>query len=260
MKTQKIIGIFGDSFASLRPESLHNIEQGILPWPMHLSNLLNLNVITFAKSATGLWWSYEKFLQNYKKCSNVVFCYTDYNRWHTIQNPINSNEVLGLSHINTKQDLLHVSDDIYHIAELLLNVRPYLFNESFNIFVFQNIFNSVNKICRENDIKLVNLLSFDNFDNEPLIIDITNSYGSCLGNLAEVGRKELYYNDNEVTKQVQTWNESNPDLRFCHINPHNNNILAVLVKEALENHIPYKNIITDNRLSYDSKHLEYLIK
>jgi hypothetical protein len=227
---------------------------------MHLSNLLNSNVISFAESATGLWWSYEKFLKNYKKCSNVVFCYTHHTRWNTIQNPINPNKVLGLSHVTSKQDLLHVSDDYKHIAELLLNVRPYIFNESFNIFVFQNIFDSVNKICRENNIKLVNLLPFQSIDDAPLTIDITNSYGSCLCNLIEVSTKELYYNDNAVTKQVQTWNESNPDMRFCHINPHNNNILAVLIKEALENHIPYKNIITDTRLSYDSKHLEYLIK
>ena len=100
------IGIFGDSYADINCPDINCHDADSKPWPEIIETMMGAEAEFHAQSSTSMWYSYQKFLKNYKKFDNIVFCYTDYNRWQSITDP----ELVGLSFIKVKTSDLKSSD------------------------------------------------------------------------------------------------------------------------------------------------------
>jgi hypothetical protein len=248
------LGIFGDSYADINPREYRDEDANRLPWPIHLAKLLDTELHAYSLSGTSLWWSYKNFLKYYKDLDIIVFVYTEYNRWNTIgSNNIDYVQMASLISDNRLPFVTAGLDDRKEVGELLLKVRPHIFDEEFNLFTYQNIFNSINFKCGIEKKKIVNILAFDGIYSEAPI-DLFNRKGPVLQGLAKVGFNEIYNND-VFEKLISTTG----DKRFCHTNPHNNFIFATIIKECLDmGGIDIKTIYEDDRFSYDPEHLKYI--
>lgn len=258
-----MIGIYGDSFTDLNPKEFIDREQGRMPWLMHLSDILGDQMETHGFAATSIWWSYQRFLKSYTRYSTIVFGYSNYNRWHSInyrQYGTGDPDFVGpLSHVFHADQLNLVQDKFKPLALQLVRVHPYLYDDDFNLFVYQTIFDSVNSLCGEAGIKLVNLMPFENTGQHPeLQISIDRRAGACLTNLLSVSGLEYYNKDQAVFAQVNQMNRA-ADRRFCHINPYNNRALAEIIAESLDRKQSHINLVKSRKWSYDPVHLKYLI-
>jgi len=246
------LAVFGDSFADLNPTELIDEKINRFPWPHHLSNLLNAELTCFARAGTSTWWSYQKFLENFKNFDTIVFCYSEYNRWHTLADGFQA-----LAGLIDADRLEHHEPKLQEIGRYLLKVRPILDDEKFNRFIYQNIFNDINLQCKKHNKKLINMMTFEHiWGAKDIIIDVSESHGSVITGMGEISYLEFFYGSN-FTKVYR----NKPDRRHCHMNPHNNIVIANIIKEILDSsssHILEK-IFLDKRLSFDEKHLEYLI-
>jgi len=244
------LGIFGDSFADLNPADLTDKTINRIPWPCHLSNLLNAELTCFAKASTSTWWSYQKFLENFENFDTIIFCYSEYNRWHTLADGFQS--LAGLIY---EDRLEHHEPHLREMGSYLLKVRPILDDEKFNKFIYQNIFNDINLQCKKHNKKLVNILTFDHiWGNQDIVINVSGSYGPVITGMAEISFLEFHYGPN-----FHKIYRNKPDRRHCHMNPNNNFVIANIIKETLEGSNTLQKLFEDTRLSFDEKHLEYLI-
>ena len=251
------LGIFGDSFADLGFRGRIDISAGRVPWPIQLEMLLNKKAIHTGRSATSSWFAYKNFLNEYKNIDIAVFCYSFNHRWYNINT---DSDVAPIYNVISPDQLSVVHPDFKSLAKKLVDVHPDLYDPQLDIFVAQHIFNSVNDICREQNIKLVNILTFEEVQDEPLTIDISNNAGTVLTNLSDISGNEDK-NFIATSKEIELYRQDlfSCDKRFCHINPHNNTVLAHIIKDCLENDVRYKNLVHDDRFSYDIDHLRYVI-
>lgn len=206
-----MIKIFGDSFAT---------SNGKNGWPDQVGKLLNTDIINYARAGTSTWWSYQKFLQNYKKFDKIIFTYSSYSRWQTLTEPHEY-----MSAVIQHHDVNFVADEVKDVAKILASAHPILYSDEFNKFVYQSIFNSVNNICRENSISLINVMSFEEYPND-LPISLDNRYGACVTGLNRVSILEASTNS-RLGKFLQT----NDDIRICHLNSNNNRATAEIVSQ-----------------------------
>jgi hypothetical protein len=88
----------------------------------------------------------------------------------------------------------------------------------FDVWVKQKIFNDINDICqpRNKNIKLINLLTFDDRKDKNYCINLDGRAGECLYNLFSVSKKELP-------------TMSTVDNRWCHLSKENNQSLAKII-------------------------------
>lgn len=252
-----MIGIFGDSFANISMLNLVDESIGRRPWPMTLAKLLNDELSVHSKVATSTWYSYKKFLENYKKLDTVVFCYSGNHRWHNINAGDGGPPI---HHIIAPEQLVHASPDFKDVAKKLVDIHPYIFDPVLDVFIIQNVFNSINDICRENGIRIVNVLTFEESYDIPLKIDLSKNAGTVLTNLSEVASSEYLTKDQkprdkEIAHQILNFH----DKRFCHLSPQNNTALANIIKDCLDNNIEYINLINDDRFSFDIENNRYVL-
>ena len=259
-----MLGIYGDSFGDTNPRELINSELHRVPWPLILADMLGKEFQSHAQAATSIWWSYKNFLITYKKYDTIVFCYSNHDRWPNINYiPYDEdNKQFGLANILRKDQLNMVRPEDMNLAEKLVDIHPYIYSEQLNIFLYQSLFNDINRICREEGIRIVNLLSFEEFSNRKMVVSIDSATGPCLTNLLNISLTE--FKSSSVLGEKHRDSrlvalETKPDRRFCHINSYNNKILATIIKESLDNNTPHLNLIKDSRFSFDITHLEYLL-
>ena len=248
------LGIFGDSFASTSIGKLG-------AWPDLLAYHVGPGIENFALPATSLWWSYQRFLKNYQKFDKIVFCYTSHSRW-----PVLPEELSACAHVITpdKLDNLFTRSDAkttVPVMKKLLEVYPLIHSEELCIFIYQHIFNSVNKLCKESGIHLVNLMPFE-FDRnaatatangDKLFIDLSEMAGSCLLGLHSVSHGEFKDDRHDKVCDVIT---GAGDMRNCHLHPHNNLILATIIKEKFNDKVlSVTDLYEDHRFSYHLQHL-----
>jgi len=105
------------------------------------------------------------------------------------------------------------------IVRILTGHVPNL-STTFDLFVRQHIFDDVNNLCRNKNIKLVNLLTFDDRKDKNYSIDLSLRAGDCLYNLFEISRRELPSMDRV-------------DNRWCHLSQELNLSLSVLLSRSL---------------------------
>ena len=253
---KKLIGIFGDSYADPNPIQYLDEKLGIMPWTMWLEKLSDNQVHSYGLSSTSIWYSYKKFLSHYKEYDTIVFCYSDLHRWHNI----NSETHDGLYHVRYEEHLAYVQPKSIHTAQLLVDAYKLLHDWDFDKFVFQSIFDSVNKLCNDAGIKLVNILNFEEIYDTPLNIDITTN-NTVLTNLVQVsGSEYLHPNGNAKFKDITELMRTSADKRFCHLNPHNNKVLAEIILDSIETNAKYVNLGTCDRFSYEYNDVSYLLE
>lgn len=228
------LAVFGDSFAT--PSRYFG------GYPHDLAKLLNMNIDLYAKAGTSIWWSYKNFIQNYKKYSHVVFVYTFAHRW-----PVLPDYLENLSWIIDKDCMdkaLILSSSEQEEMQKLLEIHRYIFDEDFNNFIWKTIFKNVNQICRDNKIKLFNILPFESeslklsilldkntneyYNVKGSILDLNNCYGSCLTHLVELSSFEL--GEDEKFPRLDYIRKVN-DIRGCHLNISNNKAIAEIIAE-----------------------------
>jgi hypothetical protein len=244
-----MIGIFGDSFCDLNPPQMIDIQNDVLPWPLHLQNLVDCNVTSYGQSATSIYWSYCKFLKYYKEYEKIIFVYTEYNRWHTLKN-----EHLGLAHVYDNERLQMVPDQLKDVAKKLVDAHPFIFDQDFNKFVYQSIFDNVNKLCKEAGIKLVNIMPFELvFDDDKMPIDISQATGPCLSSLAKIS-----YTECDKSSRLEKYLNLYPDLRHNHMNKYNNKVFATIVLESFSKNISLYKVTDIDKFVYDDIYLQHV--
>jgi predicted CopG family antitoxin len=217
------LGVFGDSFAD--PRSFN--ERGNFAWPVLLLKDLKLSgKDCYALRGTSHWWSYEQFLKNYKKYDTIVFVHTTAIRWPHLPDAETGRHWL----IGGKSDFGDI-DEL--TSPLLKQINPYyvdIFSDELLNFISHNIYKSVNQICADNGIQLINIMPFKN-EYE------TENYGfPILTGLTAISWNErVVVNDTRYTivEALQLVNDIREHSRYCHLNKSNNRSLSELIKDLI---------------------------
>lgn len=248
------LGIFGDSFADSTDEPVPGVTSK--SWPIELAKSMDMEYDNHAAAGTSVWYSYKHFLENYHKYTHIVFTYTESNRW-----PCLPEELQRYSSVYSEEKLKVFPrfqlGGSYKIMKQMVHLHRYIFDEQFNSFILQQVFNQVNTICKKNNIKLVNVLPFvDSICEE--VIDLSEANGTCLTNLITVSENEL--RDKSFTERMPCrlpefeFLEYNVDYRRNHINEPNNILLSNIIEKEFDRENPKVfDMFKDDRFVYDTQ-------
>ena len=241
-----MLGIFGDSYA------VHSNFFG--GWPCDLSKLLNCEFDSHAENGTSIWYSYKKFLQHYKKYSTIVFVYSNPHRWHTLPDYLTNFQWVISEDILSTVDLPIPSDAKQELIDLI-KFHRLIFDEELNNFLYQKVFDDVNLICRENNIKLINLHPFIS-NAQDVKINLNKAHGSSIIGIYNVSAKEydLFRIVPYITKLIE-----NGDMRACHLSVDNNKVLANIINESMGVDKKLIRMVDDSRVTYNADHLVDMI-
>lgn len=220
------IGVFGDSFADrFMPQTLK--KQGCVDesWMQYLEDQGHY-VDGYGLSSTSTWYSFEKFLILHEYMDAIVFVYSHHSRIPSIPKPY---EVFATFAERPIEDLTehylytNLSSEEQEKIMTIVKGANLTSNENLNWFVQHNIFEEVNKLCREKNIKLVNILPFESKDSIKTY-NLKAAHGDCLYDLLPVVYKEM--------------NVPCGDARSCHLSLENNTILGKVINESLDSSSP----------------------
>ena len=201
------LGIFGDSYADPNPNPDY-------AWSHYLTQSLQPELVTnFSRSGTSHWWSYENFLKNYSNFDTIVFCHTTEWRW-----PHVPEELVGY-----QWDLGSAG---YDVPDTLRGMNKFffdIFSKELLTFISSNIFKSVNDICNENGIKLVNVTMYDQHKNESVPYPILSGVDE-ISYIERTVHNGQDYNFVKLLTQLKRH-----DCRANHLIPANNQLLADLI-------------------------------
>lgn len=226
------IGVFGDSFA----DRWHHPEDIDESWMQYLEDHGHY-VESYGLGATSTWFSFERFLGLYEYFDAVVFAYSHHTRMHVLPEkyaPISSHhdKIDQVYHTYTYQN---ANDEEREEIITLLKAADISKNLVFNWFVQHKIFEEVNRICRQHNIKLVNLMPFA--DKETLLgYNLKESHGDCLYNLVPVVMKEL--------------DLCQLDPRQCHLSLENNQILGKVILDSINNNQLVRIVNLDKEVNF----------
>ena len=242
------LGIFGDSFADIGT-AIHPVPGE--PWISILPNLLQLDFTNHALCGTSIWWSFNNFLKHYKDYSHVVFVYSQHNRWHSLQKEYKTRHNITVN----KLSLSTVDKEQYDVAKILFDAYPITNSEEFDIYVYQKIFNDVNQLCFDNNIKLINFMPFD----DGTLIDYSRRVGFCIYNAVSLHQFEQQRLTHSEQEQFINMIYSG-DMRHCHMNWKNNKLVADRMYENLNNTSTMIDILKDSNVSNDPDCIRELLK
>lgn len=215
------IGVFGDSFAdraTYNPDSPFKDDES---WLQAIEDGGN-KITTYGKTGTSTWYAYQQFLAHHDQFDHVVFMYSSLHRMHHLPEGLE-----GLHFLNTPDELyayrrqkgLTIEQELEIVRILtgrIININP-----AFDVWVRQKIFSDVNNICRNKNIKLVNVLSFENRKEKHYSINLDDRAGDCLYNLISVSKKEL-----PTMGQV--------DNRWCHLSKELNLVFSQIISHSFD--------------------------
>lgn len=221
------IGVFGDSYADRVLDPIQVQFKVDESWMAHI-NSKGHKVSSYGLSGTASWYSYQCFKKYYKQFDHIVFCWSFPHRMQTIPHKYAMLASIGdveqfYANGNYKN---YTGEEQAEIVQMILGYK-YLRDHDFNFWAQQKMFDDVNDMCRENNIKLVNILPF--VTRTDLEINFSKRAGDCLFRLFEVSFKEL-----------DSGNVS--DCRSTHLSKENNAILAEII---LRRFSEGKNLIVD---------------
>jgi len=222
------IGIFGDSFADRNPYNPESPFKEDESWIAELEHAGH-DITTYGKTGTSTWHSFQQFTAHHEQFDHIVFCYSSLHRIHHLPDGLEDlsfltspDELYALrrnKNLSRQQEL--------EMARILTGHIPNI-SVPFDVWVKQKIFNDINIRCYAKQIKLVNLLTFDDRKDKHNTILLEERHGDCLYNLFSVSSKELPTMDRV-------------DNRWCHLSKENNMVLADKVFKSLRS--TDKNII-----------------
>jgi hypothetical protein len=214
------IGVFGDSFAdrsSIHPYSPFKEDES---WIADMERVGH-KIISYGKTGTSTWYSFEQFLAHHEQFDHIIFCYSSLHRIHHLPEGLED-----LSFLTTPDELYALrrnkglsKQQELEMVRILTGHIPNI-SSSFDHFVKQKIFNDVNNICRSKNIKLVNLLTFDDRKDKNFSINLDERVGDCLYNLFSVSNREL-----PTMGRI--------DHRWCHLSKEFNIILSNILFDSL---------------------------
>lgn len=228
------IGVFGDSFADRNTDTPFKNES----W-LNFLEQQGHKVMSYAKAGTSTWYSYEKFCSHYEQFDQIVFCYSSIGRTPVLPKGLEIFSTLKSVdelYASQKHKILNIEQELTLVR--FLTGRIYIQNSKFDLFLQQKIFDDVNLICKEKNIKLVNILTFDGEDKNKSV-QLQSRHGDCLYNLYSISAKDSI-----------DWHFV--DSRSCHLSMENNRVLAEIILESLNS--DSKNIIDlkrDSRFVYN---------
>ena len=220
------IGVFGDSFAD-RFIHITLKEKGYEDesWMQYLENQGH-QIESYGVAATSTWYSFEQFLVLHEYMDAIVFVYSHPGRVHSMPKPYRVFATFADHPIEelTEHHLYknYSSEDQENILTIIKSANL-TSNQNFNLFVLHSVFLAVNKICREKNIKLVNILPFADKDSIK-DYDLTSAHGDCLYDLIPAVYKEM--------------DISGADPRQCHLSLENNTILGKVIVESINSSSP----------------------
>jgi hypothetical protein len=232
------LGIFGDSFA--------NNQWVFNGWPTDLSNILGCKQDNYALNGTSIWYSYKLFLKHYKNFTHIVFVYTSPHRWPVLPDWLRGLEYMTNKHFLEMSKVIHEDQKIPMTK--LIDVHKLLFDEKYNYFVYQSIFDNINNLCAQNNIQLMNVHPFENSDSIPMI-NLSNRKGSCLIGLQRVQHNEGLHP--ALPEEIRYPKPTITDFRPAHINLPNNKVVADIIANEFGKEPRVIDILKDERLTFD---------
>lgn len=219
------LGIFGDSFVELAEEG----------WPVEIAKKFYTD--NYGKSGTSIWFSFEKFIDHYNKYTHIIFGYTNPDRIHHLpRHLIGYNYLTGMPTVETCL-LNHIKDrDLQELKPIWQSYHT-IFTDRFNNYLYQKMFDDINETCKNNNIRLINLMPFELCEKKKFIVNVDNRNGPCITSLMEISLNEAKYLTNQ------------PDNRCNHLLEYNHNILLSTLLEEI-NSSNNEIIITKNNINY----------
>lgn len=221
------IGVFGDSYADRTLDPIvakFKIDES---WMAYI-NSRGHKVSSYGLSGSASWHAFHNFKKFYKQFDHIVFCWSWPHRMQTM--PFKFATLATLKDVEqfyTNGNYRNFNgEEQSQIVQMVLGYQ-YLCDFEFNMWAQQKMFDEVNGICREKNIKLVNVLPFVTRTDQEL--DFSKRAGDCLFRLFEVSKKEL---DTGYTS----------DTRSNHLSKENNEILGQII---LDKFAEGKNSIMD---------------
>lgn len=215
------LGIFGDSYADVgRPARTSN-DFLTDSWPGIMKSKNPMYQIDyFALSGTSYWYSYSKFLENYKKYDTIVFVHTNPSRWPNLP----ESEGVG-----TQWNIgyLKGSDTLNELNKYFFDIFP----DNFRTFISNNIYRSVCELCEKQNIYLINIIAFNDEYQTIYQSKFPTIYGiDKLSWTERIRSNNIDHNLNEFISETKSG-----DKRYCHLNQHNNNKVADIILDLIYN-------------------------
>lgn len=210
----KTLGIFGDSFAA--PSGLRDSPC----WFDYLRD--QYGVMNFAKPGSSIYYSYTKFLENYKKLDRIIFVVTAANRiW--LKNLPNQHysHITGLAYITEiLQDNGNKDQNTIENLQAVGQFYRYLSDELLHDFKALAILKNIKKI-RKDTLLVTGIL------NSTEIQEFIG-HDCSLTSISELELNIMFNKD--------PWIEFNKylDTRNCHLTDENNKILGYQVLKWLD--------------------------
>ena len=201
------LGIFGDSWTD--PESGHHEypELSMLSW----MNILNkhYDVTTFGKSASGVYYSYRKFIDNHDKFDKIIFLGTAGTRW------IKGFQINGQEeHLNNIAAVEHFLNDQHFSKNLLQHDKK-------ELLALRDYYEYLVDIEYSDTMKQLMIESVKKIRPDTVVMDMSNT-----------PIKEY------IILQAKTFNKPHPMLYgekrcICHMTPELNQAFAQTVLNML---------------------------
>lgn len=210
------LGIFGDSYAVKQYEFPYKMTKMYDPaW----SALIENDFVTdhHSKAGTSIWYSYKKFIANYKKYTHIVFCHTNPLRIQSLPDHLN-----GYSFLLSRREPPLKNMNKIQIEQLtkVWDAYPYLQDMELDWYIGQKIFDDVNALCKQENIKLVNVLPFEGIDNVIKPINLEKTDYSCI-----IGLRWVTLNEVDFSFDIN---------KPCHLSNYNNEVLYKLILKLFD--------------------------
>jgi hypothetical protein len=232
------IAIYGDSYADADLFE-GNAWSTNYSWPKLLQSYYsNYTVDFYATSGTSAWWSYEKFFKTHTQYEKIIFCYAGTSRWPYLPEYLEGRHFDIYGHEETVNIYKQHSEkftDMMDISRLFDTV----YSQNLLNFINSKIFDDINNMCLYNGIQLINVIT----TAKESYYQRHNYDYPVVENLINVSAKEtVTVNNKQHNIHELMIEQGNPDVRYCHLNPKNNRVLA----ETFINLFTYpKNVLID---------------
>jgi hypothetical protein len=188
-KSKPTLAIYGDSFGDP-----HWVKNDYLSWPELLEN--DYNITNYASTGTGMWWSYDKFVDTHQKYDQVIFVVT----------------VPGRIYIESLDKHLNLNPSTWPIWRNIALGELY-----FRLFYSEKRENRFHKFMVDDLLTIDNVLVVPAFKES---VDRNSGWSLC--HLADT--EQAYYN---------LKNTSRNENRKCHLTEENNKVVYNKIIDSL---------------------------
>ncbi|MDB4351178.1 hypothetical protein OAA34_00530, partial [bacterium] len=196
----KTLGVFGDSYA----DDSH--ETG---WPTYISSNFDKSYLRgVCGSSAGT--AYLKFLEHVDELTHAVFAYSSTHRIPYLPEDIEHFAwYLGgdIDHTDKRREK--------ELKQVLWSWQNVLYNKELNELLCNSIFKSVNDLCEEKGIHLVNIIPFDGYAD---VMDEYDTAATKFPIIRQLNWLSMMEGGNTSTYQKRMEKSDELCMRPCHLN------------------------------------------